>query len=83
MLWEETELSFWMFPRDEIPQDIQDGCPDPDGWGTPIARWTNQSCDIQNAFHDMQCMSRQFCFLEYDIKNPLFYSSDYQHYYLW
>ncbi|KAF9787254.1 glycoside hydrolase family 16 protein [Thelephora terrestris] len=53
-LWDETELSFWMFARDKIPQDILDGSPDPGSWGTPIASWTNQSCDIQNAFRDMQ-----------------------------
>lgn len=70
MLWDETELSFWMFPRDEIPQDIQDRSPDPDSWGTPIARWTDQSCDIQNAFQDMQCMTRPFSSLEYVVENP-------------
>lgn len=54
MLWDDNELSFWMFSRDKIPQDILDGCPDPGSWGTPVANWNNQSCDIQNAFRDMQ-----------------------------
>lgn len=70
MLWDETELSFWMFSREEIPQDIQDRCPDPDGWGTPVARWTDQSCDIQNAFRDMQRMPRLFLSLGCDVENP-------------
>lgn len=69
-LWDETELSFWMFARDKIPQDILDGCPDPDSWGTPTASWTNQSCDIQNAFRNMQRMLAQSRSLECDAENP-------------
>ena len=69
-LWDETELSFWMFARDKIPQDILDGCPDPDSWGTPTASWTNQSCDIQNAFRNMQRMLSQSRSLECDAENP-------------
>ncbi|KAF9646134.1 glycoside hydrolase family 16 protein [Thelephora ganbajun] len=54
MLWDKTQITFWRFARAEIPQDIRDGYPNPDSWGTPIARLTDQSCDIQNAFRDMQ-----------------------------
>jgi len=61
MLWDKTQLSFWRFARTEVPQDILNGTPDPDSWGTPIARWTDESCDIENAFRDMQRMSRLFC----------------------
>lgn len=61
-LWDDTQLSFWRFARAEIPQDIRDGSPNPDSWGTPIAHWTDQSCDIGNAFRDMQRMSRPFSF---------------------
>jgi len=57
MLWDDTQLIFWRFARDEIPQDIEDGCPDPDSWGTPVARWTGDSCDIGKSFQDMQRMS--------------------------
>lgn len=69
MLWDETQLSFWRFARGEVPQDIQDECPDPDSWGTPVAHWTDESCDIQNAFRDMQRMSCLFRSLEYDVGN--------------
>ena len=62
LLWDETQLSFWRFGRGEIPQDIYDGCPDPDSWGTPIALWTDESCDIGNAFRDMQSMPLSFSF---------------------
>ena len=73
MLWDDNELSFWMFSRDKIPQDILDGCPDPGSWGTPVANWNNQSCDIQNAFRDMQRPSRSFPSLEYNVLNPVVY----------
>lgn len=63
-LWDNTQLSFWRFARAEIPQDIQDGRPNPGGWGTPIAHWTDQSCDIENAFQDMQRMSRPLRFFK-------------------
>jgi len=62
MLWDETELSFWRFSRDEIPTDIHDSHPDPDSWGTPIARWTDETCDIGNAFRDMQSRSPSISF---------------------
>jgi hypothetical protein len=52
MLWDTTQISIWRFERNQIPQDIQSGNPNPDTWGTPVAYWSNQSCDIANAFHD-------------------------------
>ena len=83
MLWDDTQLSFWRFARNKIPQDIKDGAPNPDGWGTPVARWTNQSCDIQNAFQNMQCTPRRFLFLKHDLENPFLpFPSGYQHYHL-
>ena len=69
MLWDETELSFWMFSREDIPQDIRDGSPNPDSWGTPVARWTDQSCDIKNAFQDMQCIPRPFLSFECHVES--------------
>jgi hypothetical protein len=52
MLWDETQITFWRFERSQIPQDIQDGNPDPETWGIPVAYWSNDSCDIANAFRD-------------------------------
>jgi hypothetical protein len=69
MLWDETQLSFWRFARAEIPQDIHDGNPDPDCWGTPIALWTDESCDIENSFHDMERTSHQSRYHEHDGEN--------------
>jgi len=70
MLWDQTRLSFWRFERCEIPQDIHDGRPNPDSWGTPIALWTDESCDIENSFRDMQSLSRRSRSPEYDVENP-------------
>ena len=72
MLWDSTQLSFWRFARDEIPQDIHDENPDPDSWGTPIAHWTDESCDIENAFRDMQRTYRPFHSLEHYIERWFF-----------
>ena len=69
MLWDKTQLSFWRFARGKIPQDIHGGHPNPDSWGTPIAHWTNKSCDIENAFRDMQRASRPRRSLEHDVEN--------------
>ncbi|KAF9649984.1 glycoside hydrolase family 16 protein [Thelephora ganbajun] len=52
MLWDNTQLTFWRFERNHIPQDIQDGNPDPETWGIPVAYWSDKSCDIAKAFRD-------------------------------
>ncbi|KAF9785135.1 glycoside hydrolase family 16 protein [Thelephora terrestris] len=52
MLWDNSQISLWRFDRNQIPQDIQNGNPNPDGWGVPMAYWSSQSCDIANAFQD-------------------------------
>jgi len=33
--WTDDGISMWMFPRSTIPQDIQDGKPDPSSWSSP------------------------------------------------
>ena len=53
MLWNDTQIATWRFPRDQIPQDIQDGEPNPDSWGTPVSLWTSDSCDIASSFSDL------------------------------
>jgi hypothetical protein len=52
-LWDDTQISIWRFQRDQIPQDIQDGNPDPGSWGTPVALWSNDSCNIAASFKDL------------------------------
>ena len=69
LLWDNTQITLWRFARAKIPQDIHSGRPNPGGWGTPIAHWTSQSCDIENAFRDMQSMSRPVRSIGYEIEN--------------
>ncbi|ESK96457.1 glycoside hydrolase family 16 protein [Moniliophthora roreri MCA 2997] len=51
-LWNSEGIKVWFFSRNEIPQDILDGKPNPDGWGQPKAFWQNSSCDINKHFYD-------------------------------
>jgi len=51
-LWDETQVSIWRFARNEIPQDVTSGNPDPSSWGPPMAFWSSDSCDIKNNFKD-------------------------------
>jgi len=53
MLWNNDTIAVWRFERASIPQDIQSGNPNPDSWGTPVALWTNDSCDISRSFRDL------------------------------
>ena len=41
-------LAMWHFERDTIPQDIQDGIPDPSSWPTPVAFWSSLGCDFSS-----------------------------------
>ena len=52
MLWDETQVTIWRFGRNQIPNDIQTGNPNPDTWGTPVAYWSDKSCDIAGSFRD-------------------------------
>ncbi|XP_006461842.1 hypothetical protein AGABI2DRAFT_178839 [Agaricus bisporus var. bisporus H97] len=60
-LWDQSGIKIWHFARNEIPQDIQaisdygaatTGSPNPDSWGTPVAFWSPDTCDMGSHFHD-------------------------------
>jgi len=53
-LWDSTQVSIWRFGRNEIPQDITAGSPNPSNWGVPMAYWSNSSCDFTNHFRNQQ-----------------------------
>ncbi|KAF9257835.1 glycoside hydrolase family 16 protein [Marasmius fiardii PR-910] len=36
----------WHFARSSIPSDITNKNPNPSSWGTPVAQWKSNSCDI-------------------------------------
>lgn len=53
--WEEDAIQVWFFPRGAIPDDITNGDPEPDTWGTPAAIFSNNDkCNIGSSFHDHQ-----------------------------
>jgi len=54
MLWTNSSIATWRFDRSCIPQDIQDSNPDPESWGTPVALWTSDSCNISESFRDLK-----------------------------
>lgn len=56
LLWDNTQITVWRFERSQIPQDIQNGNPNPSTWGVPVAYWSSDSCDIANAFRDHRSM---------------------------
>lgn len=49
--WQSDGIKGWFFPRDEIPSDITSSKPNPAGWGTPLAFWSSESCDISQHFY--------------------------------
>lgn len=65
MDWTDSFMAVWYFPRHRIPQDIQNGTPDPnpDNWGPPLARFSSAgSCDLNNHFKDNQIVFNiDFC----------------------
>lgn len=52
MLWAADAISVWFFPNGTVPADIGTQAPQPDGWGTPFARWPGATCDIGSFFAD-------------------------------
>ncbi|EGO02777.1 glycoside hydrolase family 16 protein, partial [Serpula lacrymans var. lacrymans S7.3] len=40
MLWDNSGISVYFFPRGSIPADITEGAPQPTNWTTPMANWT-------------------------------------------
>ncbi|KAI0791995.1 glycoside hydrolase family 16 protein [Abortiporus biennis] len=51
--WEPDAIKVYFFSRGAIPQDILDGKPDPDSWGTPAALFTDDTgCNIEDSFKD-------------------------------
>lgn len=86
MLWDESQVTFWRFERDQIPQDVQDGNPNPDSWGVPVAYWSDKSCNIASAFRDHSSTFRSFSSLvtqDLRIKPSCLLFSYHQHLHLW
>ncbi|KAE8226800.1 hypothetical protein CF319_g641 [Tilletia indica] len=45
-----TGIRIWFFPRDSIPQDIEDGQPNPSSWPNPRAAWPATHCPPNDFF---------------------------------
>lgn len=51
-LWLDEGIKAWFFLRGQIPKDIIDKQPNPDGWGQPVAFWANTTCNIGQHFSE-------------------------------
>ncbi|KAI0719122.1 concanavalin A-like lectin/glucanase domain-containing protein [Cerioporus squamosus] len=50
-LWDDDGIKTWFFPRGSIPDDIDNGAPQPSGWGNPIASFPASSCKPSTYFY--------------------------------
>ena len=60
--WTSEAISIWFFPRYSIPLDIRLGRPAPSQWGTPVAKYSSQNCNIDQHFQNQQIVfDTTFC----------------------
>ncbi|KAK2782824.1 hypothetical protein FQN53_009590 [Emmonsiellopsis sp. PD_33] len=52
-LWTAESIKIWFFLRDDIPEDIEKGSPDPDSWGMPAAVFEGE-CEFDKKFKDLK-----------------------------
>jgi len=45
MLWDNSGVTVWFFPRQDIPSDITAQAPVPTSWGTPMASFPASGCN--------------------------------------
>ncbi|PSR94022.1 concanavalin A-like lectin/glucanase domain-containing protein [Coniella lustricola] len=48
--WRSEGIRVWQFARGSVPSDIDEGAPDPSGWGTATADFPDTGCDIDTHF---------------------------------
>ncbi|KAF8581955.1 glycoside hydrolase family 16 protein [Ramaria rubella] len=48
--WTPSHIKTWHFNRNNIPGDIANGKPNPDGWGTPVTNLDSSNCNIDAAY---------------------------------
>ncbi|KZT42799.1 hypothetical protein SISSUDRAFT_979643 [Sistotremastrum suecicum HHB10207 ss-3] len=52
MLWDNTGIAVYFFPRNGIPGDITSGQPNPASWPLPAAKWPAAQCPPYTFFED-------------------------------
>jgi hypothetical protein len=52
VLWDNTGISVWFFPRQNIPSDITTSTPVPANWGTPSSFWPANTCNPFEIFQN-------------------------------
>ncbi|KAF8588469.1 glycoside hydrolase family 16 protein [Ramaria rubella] len=45
MVWDESGVAVYFFPRQTVPPDITGMAPQPQTWGVPFARWPATNCN--------------------------------------
>ncbi|KAH7929380.1 hypothetical protein BV22DRAFT_1102515 [Leucogyrophana mollusca] len=51
MLWDNSGISVYFFPRNAVPADITDGAPQPSNWSAPMASWPSTDCNPFQFFY--------------------------------
>jgi len=52
VLWDDSGIRIWFFPRGQIPDDIQSKNPNPDLWPVPQAFFSADTCSMAEFFKD-------------------------------
>ncbi len=50
-LWDDDGIKTWFFPRGSVPDDIDNGAPQPSGWSKPIASFPASTCKPSTYFY--------------------------------
>ncbi|KIK70407.1 glycoside hydrolase family 16 protein [Collybiopsis luxurians FD-317 M1] len=59
---DDTGVSIYFWPADEVPGDILAGTPQPSGWGKPLAMWAASGCTPSTFFYQQSAIfDTTFC----------------------
>lgn len=62
MEWTSSSIAVYFFPREFIPADIRADSPNPARWGTPVARFSGNGCDLDSHFFTQSIVfNTDFC----------------------